>query len=134
MERLGSSFYEFGLTPALVGYELTGLKVQVQVTLRLTHSQSVSFGVEPHLGLMTRYLLLLGIYGLVLWVSLSDERTGLSFVYSAGPCQRSLSRVTVPWDSRPYFTVSDLRLPSSSPPTARRVTVEVFDTASTRLF
>jgi hypothetical protein len=42
---------------------------------------------------------------------LSDERTGLSFVYAAGSCQRSLSRVRVPWYSRPYFTVSDLRLP-----------------------
>jgi hypothetical protein len=35
--------------------------------------------------------------------------------------------VRVPWDSRPYFTVSDLRLPFSSPPTTRRATVEVFD-------
>jgi hypothetical protein len=34
---------------------------------------------------------------------------------------------------RPYFTVSDLRLPFSSPPTTRRVTVEVFDSASTRV-
>jgi hypothetical protein len=37
----------------------------VKVTLRLTVSQSVSLGVEPHLGLMTRYLLLLHSYGLV---------------------------------------------------------------------
>jgi hypothetical protein len=29
----------------------------------------------------------------------------------AGPCQRSLSRVLVPWDLRPYFTLSELRLP-----------------------
>jgi hypothetical protein len=28
-------------------------------------SQSVSLGVEPHLGLMTRYLLLVDSYGLV---------------------------------------------------------------------
>jgi hypothetical protein len=56
---------------------------------------------------------------------------GLSFVYAAGPCQRSLSRVRVPRDSRPYFTVSDLRLPFSSPPTTRRVMVEVFDSAFT---
>jgi hypothetical protein len=34
--------------------------------------------------------------------------------------------VVVPRDLRPYFTVSDLRLPFSSPPTTRRVTVEVF--------
>jgi hypothetical protein len=67
-----------------------------------------------------------------LWGALSDERTGLSCVYAAGPCQRSLFRVRVPWDSRPYFTVSDLRLPFSSPPTTLRVTVELFDPASTR--
>jgi hypothetical protein len=58
---------------------------------------------------------------------LSDETTSLSFVYATGPRQRSLSRVWVPWDSRPYFTVSILRLPFSSPPTTRRVTMEVFD-------
>jgi hypothetical protein len=34
----------------------TKLKVKVKVTLRLTVSQSVSLGVEPHLGLMTKYL------------------------------------------------------------------------------
>jgi hypothetical protein len=58
------------------------------------------------------------------WGALSDERMGLYFVYVAGPCQRSLFRVRVPWDSWPYFTVSHLRLPFSSPPTIRRVTVE----------
>jgi hypothetical protein len=108
-------------------------KVKVKVTLRLMVSQSVSLGVEPHLELMTRYLLLFDSYGLVLWGALSDERTSLSFVYAAGPRQRSLSRVRVPWISRLYFTVSVLRLPFSSPPTTRRVTVEVFDPASTRV-
>jgi hypothetical protein len=73
-----------------------------------TDGQSVSIGVEPHLGLMTRYLLLFDNYGIILWGALSDERTGLSFVYAAGLCQRSLFRVRVPWDSRPYFTISDL--------------------------
>jgi hypothetical protein len=66
-------------------------------------------------------------------LSLSDERTGLSFTIAAGPSQRSHSRVRAPWDSQPYFIVSDLRLPFSSPPTTRRVTVEVFDPASTRV-
>jgi hypothetical protein len=42
---------------------------------------------------------------LILWGSLSDERMGLSFLYAAGPCQRSLSRVRAPWDSLPYFTL-----------------------------
>jgi hypothetical protein len=43
-------------------------------------------------GLMTRYLLLFDSYGLVFLGALSDERTGLSFAYAAGPRQRSLSR------------------------------------------
>jgi hypothetical protein len=104
--------------------ELTpGSQVKVKVTLRLTVSQSVSLGVEPHLGLMTRYFhYSLTVTVLFLWGVPSDERTGLSFVYAASSCQRSLFRVRVPWDSRPYFTVSDLRLPFSSPPTTRRVT------------
>jgi hypothetical protein len=41
------------------------LKVKVKVTLRLTVSQSLSHGVEPHLVLMTKYLLLFDSYGLV---------------------------------------------------------------------
>jgi hypothetical protein len=83
---------------------------------------------------MSRYLLLFDSYGLVfLWGTLSDERTGLSFVYAAGSFQRRLPRVRVPWDSRPYFTVPDLRLPFSSPPTTRKITVEVFDATSTRI-
>jgi hypothetical protein len=107
---------------------------EVKVTLRLTVGESVSLGVKPKLGLMTRYLLLFDSYGLVFfWGALSDVRTGLSFVYAAGPCQRSLSWFWVPWNWRPYFTFSDLRLPLSSPPTTRRVTVEVFDPASTRV-
>jgi hypothetical protein len=67
-----------------------------------------------------------------MWDALSDERTGLSFTIAAGPRQRSYSQVRVPWDSRPYFIVSDSRLPFSLPPTTRRATVEVFDPASTR--
>jgi hypothetical protein len=42
------------------------VKAKVKVTLRLMISQSVSLGVEPHLGLMTRYLLLFDSYGLVI--------------------------------------------------------------------
>jgi hypothetical protein len=38
---------------------------KVKVTLRLMVSQSVNLGVEPHLGLMTRCLLLFDSYGLV---------------------------------------------------------------------
>jgi hypothetical protein len=69
---------------------------------------------------------------LLMWVALSDERTGLSFTVPADARQRSHSRVRVPWDSRPYLTVSNSRLPFSSPLTNRRVTVEVFDPTSIR--
>jgi hypothetical protein len=44
---------------------LTTAKVKVKVTLRLTVNQSVSLGVEPHLGLMIRYLLPFNSYGLL---------------------------------------------------------------------
>jgi hypothetical protein len=42
-----------------------------------------------------------------MWGALSDERTGLSFTIAAGPRQRSHSRVRVPRDSCPCFSVSD---------------------------
>jgi hypothetical protein len=48
---------------------------KVKVTLRLTVSesviQSISVGVEPHLGLMTRCLLLFDSHGLVFVLQLS---------------------------------------------------------------
>jgi hypothetical protein len=90
-------------------------------------------GLRPDFFFLSEYGIRLTVTFLIPWGALSDERTGLSFVCAAAPCQRSLSRVLVPWDLRTYFTVSDLRLPFSSPPTARRVTVEVFYPASTRV-
>jgi hypothetical protein len=53
-----------GIRPRLhTGYSCK-VKVKVKVTLRLTVSQSVSLGVEPHLGLMTRYLVMFDSCGL----------------------------------------------------------------------
>jgi hypothetical protein len=111
------------------------VQVQVQVTLRLTVSQSVSKSwCRAPSGAHDQMFITIERYGFVfLWDALSDERMGLSFLHATGPCQRSLSRVRVPCVSRPHFTVSDLRHPFSSPPTTRRVTVEVFDPASTRV-
>jgi hypothetical protein len=51
---------------------------------------------------------------LFFWGALSDEKTGLSFVYTTDPYQSSHSRVRVPWDSRPYFTVSLTGFPQLS--------------------
>jgi hypothetical protein len=105
----------------------------LSLMLRPTVSRPVSIGIKhPSGAYYPIFITCVTVTVLFLWGALSDERTGLSFVCAAGPCQRNLSRVRVPWDLRPYFTVSDLRLPFSSPPTTRRVTVEVFDPASTR--
>jgi hypothetical protein len=59
--------------------------------------------------------------GLLMWGTRFD---------AAGPRQHSHSCVRVPWDSRPYFTVSDSRLPFLSPPMTHRAMVEVFNPAS----
>jgi hypothetical protein len=96
-------------------------------------SASLSWNKAPIWGLRLDFYYRYTFAGLSIWGALSNERTGLSFTIAAGPSQRSHSRVRAPWDSRPYFIVSDLRLPFSSPPTTRRVTVEVFDPASTRV-
>jgi hypothetical protein len=58
---------------------------------------------------------------------------GSVFCMCRWPLPAQSFSVLVPWDLRPYFTASDLRLPFSSPPTTRRVTVEVLDPASTRV-
>jgi hypothetical protein len=102
-------------------------------TVSLSWYKAPTRGLRPDFYFRTEYGIRLTVTLLIPWGALSDERTSLSFVCAAGSCQRSLSRVLVPWDLRPYFTVSDLRLPFSSPPTTRRVTVEVFDPASTRV-
>jgi hypothetical protein len=71
-----------------------------------TDGQSVSLGVEPHLGLMTRYLLLFDSYRLVFCGARSLTRGRVCLLYMLlCPCQCSLSRLRVPWDSRSYFTL-----------------------------
>jgi hypothetical protein len=52
----------------MILYEVTHTSRKVKVTLRLTVSQSVSLGVKPHLGLMTRYLLHFDSYDLAFLV------------------------------------------------------------------
>jgi hypothetical protein len=65
LHRQTSCIILFGASGLHLETSKTELLVKVKVTLRLTVSQSVSLGVEPHLGLMTRYLVLFNSYGLV---------------------------------------------------------------------
>jgi hypothetical protein len=144
------------------GYFFLGIYwVELSFMLRPTDSRPVCLGAKHPSGAYDQiFITCVTVTVLFLWGAPSDERSGLSFVqggsnmtgtcaaclhtnqsrsylnrlvYFAGPCQRSLSQVRVPWDLRPYFTVSHLRLLFSSPPTTLRVTVEVFDPASTRV-
>jgi hypothetical protein len=111
----------------------TATWAELSFILRPKVSRPVCLGIKHPFGAYDQiFITCVTVTLLFLWGALSDERTGLSFIYAAGPCQRNLCLVGVPWNSRPYFTVSDLRLPFSSPSTTRRVTVEVFDPASTR--
>jgi hypothetical protein len=71
----------------------------------LSRNKAPIWGLRPDLYYCQR------VAGLLIWGALSDERTGLLFTISAGPRQRSNSRAPVPWESRPYSTVSDSRLP-----------------------
>jgi hypothetical protein len=54
--------------------------------LRLMVSRPDCVGVKPHLGPMSRFLLLSESCGfLFMWGALSDERTGLPFTIASGP-------------------------------------------------
>jgi hypothetical protein len=73
-----------GLSRWYSNIDITILDIEVQVTLQLTVSHSVCQGIEPTLGLVTRYYFLsegyfLKVTVLSLWGALSDERSSLSF-------------------------------------------------------
>jgi hypothetical protein len=122
--------YGWGIRPRLH----TGVLHSLSLMLRPTVSRPVCLGIKhPSRGLRPDFYYRRTVAGLLMWGAVSDEWTGLSFTVAAGSSQRRHSLVRAPLDSRPYFTVSDLRLLISSPPTTRRVTVEVFDPASTRV-
>jgi hypothetical protein len=54
-------------------------------------------GLWPDFYFRPEYGIRLTVTFLIPWGALSDEKTGLFFECAAGPCQRSLSRVLVPW-------------------------------------
>jgi hypothetical protein len=93
----------------ILSYKWLTSWVELSFTLRPTVSWPVCLGIKHPFGAYDQiFITCVTITVFFLWGALSDERTGLTFIYAAGPCQRSLSRVRVPWISRPYFTVSHL--------------------------
>jgi hypothetical protein len=56
-------------TELSIGFCTITSALKVKIILRLTVSQLVNPGVEPHLGLMTRYLLLCDSYGLASYLA-----------------------------------------------------------------
>jgi hypothetical protein len=93
---------------------------------------SLSRNKAPFWGLRPDLYYCLTVAGLLIWGVLSDDRTGLSFTCCWPSPAQSFSGPS-PEGLGPLITVSDSRLPFSSPPTTRRVTMEVFDPASTRV-
>jgi hypothetical protein len=77
---------------------------------RWSVGQSVSLS-STHLEHKTRFYYCQRVAGLLMWGTVCDERTSLSFTIAAGPRQHSHSRVRVPRNSWPYFAVSDSRIP-----------------------
>jgi hypothetical protein len=87
--------------------------------LRPTVGRPVCLGIKHPSGAYAQ--IFITVAGLLMWDAFSNERADLSFTIAAGPRQRSHIQVRVSWNSWPYFTVSDSRLPFSSPPTLTAV-------------
>jgi hypothetical protein len=94
-------------------------QVKVKVILRPMVSRTVCLGVKHPSGDQNQIFISQTVAGLLMWGSLSDEGKGLSFTIAVGLHQRSHSRVRVPRDSLPSFTVSDSRLPQPGEPGPR---------------
>jgi hypothetical protein len=94
-------------TPTLLG--LTNNQSQSYVT---TNGQSASLSCcqAPIWNPRPYFRYCQTLMGFLMWGVLTDKRIGLSYTIAAGPHQHCHSRVRVPGDSLPYFTISDSRL------------------------
>jgi hypothetical protein len=91
-------------------------QVKVKVTLRLTVSQSVSLGVKPNLGPMTRYLLLCDSYGLVLVGRPLWREDGCLFLCAAGTWDHILLSQVWDFPFRRLLWLAGSRWRYSTPP------------------
>jgi hypothetical protein len=104
-------------------YKLTELTESGSYIMTDGQSASLSWNKAPIWDLQPNLYYCQTVAGLLIWGALADERTGLSFTIAAGPRQPNHSRVQVPWDLGPYFTVSGFRLPFLSPSRTHNATV-----------
>jgi hypothetical protein len=106
--------------------------LSLSLMLQVMVSQPVWLGIKHPPGTYNQIFITVSQLR-VCWCGLySLWREDRSFVYNYcwfWPPQSFLGQSL--WNSWPYFTVSDLRLPFSSLPTTCRVMVEVFDPVST---
>jgi hypothetical protein len=101
LELRNSSPFRLLLTPP--AYDCTPAASCCSFRESQSHIATDGLGVESHLGLMIRYLLLFESYGLVfVWRPLWRE-DGSVFCICCWPSPGSLSRVRVPWDSSPRW-------------------------------
>jgi hypothetical protein len=113
------------------GLSLFWSQLSLSLMLRPTARQPVCLGIKHPSGAYDQIFITVRPLRLSWCGALPLMRRRVSFTVAAAPRQRSHSRVRVPWDSRSYFTVSDLRLAFSWSPTTRRAMVEIFNPAST---
>jgi hypothetical protein len=98
----------------LNGRKLDHRQVQAEPESHITtdgQSASLSWNKAPVWGLRPHFYYCQTVAGLLMWDALSDGRTGLSFTNCSWPSPAQYFRVRVPWDSWPYFTLPDWRLP-----------------------
>jgi hypothetical protein len=124
-------YQQLTLKSAVQFSQLLRLKVKVEVTFRLTVSQSVCMYV-----LMSSprwYLLLFDNYGLVFMGHTLWQEDGSLFCICCWPLSAQSFSVSSPLRLTTIFYCLRFETSFSSPFTTRRVTVEVFDLASTRV-
>jgi hypothetical protein len=91
------------------GYLPTEIFLSLRLMLRPTVSRPVCLAIKHPSGAYAQTFISQTVEGVLMWDAFSYGRTGLSFTIAAGPRQGSNFLVRVPWESRPYFRVPDLR-------------------------
>jgi hypothetical protein len=107
----------------------------VSFMIRPTVSRPVCLGIKHPFGAYDQiFITCVTVTVLFSWGVLSDESSGSVFCMCCWPLPAQSSSGPSPLGLATLFYCLIFRLPFSSPPTTRRVTVEVFDPASTRYF